>query len=127
MRAVVGQADVGKFGQYNQVVGDDSRFAQFGDAVQLAPAQHLMTQLHIIVLGFAVVPAGQAGTHKHFAVEGVGDAIIELFLAHRRMWREVDHRLLNASLSLPFVLRHFDLDSRPGDYLSGFNAVLPSA
>ncbi len=94
VNAVVGQAHVRQAGQHDQVVGDDARFAQLGHRVQLAAAQHLVAQVHVLGLGFAVVPARQARAHEQLAIERVRDARRQLGLPHGRVRRVIDQRAL---------------------------------
>jgi hypothetical protein len=42
VRAIVGQTDVGNIRQHDQIIDDDSGFAQFGNSVELAAAKRLM-------------------------------------------------------------------------------------
>ncbi len=89
MGTVVGEADIRHIGKNNKVCRDDARFAQFCHSIELAARQHLVAELHVAVLLFALVPAGQAGTHEQLPVETVGDKVIQFFLAHGRVGREI--------------------------------------
>ena len=109
MRSVIGQADIGGARKNHQVVGNDARFLELGQGVDLAAGQDFMAQDHIAVFGFALLPSAQAGAHKQFPVESIRDQFVELFLANGRMRCEIDHSLLplRFELQLPVgVLQH---------------------
>ena len=91
MRPVVGQADVRGVGEHDQVVHDDPGLAELSQRIELAPAQDLVTEMHILLLGFSLIPSGEAGAHEQVPIEGVRDAVVQLPLVHRRMRGEVDH------------------------------------
>ena len=96
VRAVVGEAHIGDIGEHHQVVGDDPRLPQLGDPVELAARQDLVAELHVAEFFLSPVPAGEAGAHEQFPVEGVGDMPVELFLANRGVGRGIDHGPLPA-------------------------------
>ncbi len=49
-----------------------------------------MTEVHVLVLFFSLIPSGKTGIHKQLSVERIGDNIIEQFLPDGRVGREVD-------------------------------------
>ena len=94
--AVVGQAHVRQAGQHDQVVGDDAGLAQLGDGIQLAAAQHLVAQVHVLIFLFAVAPSRKARAHEQLAIKRVGGARRKLFLVYRGHRRVIDQRPLPA-------------------------------
>jgi hypothetical protein len=57
MSAIVGQADVRVAGQHDQVPRDDAALRQLGDGIEVAAAEDLVAQAHVLVLGLATVPS----------------------------------------------------------------------
>ncbi len=100
MSPVVGQADIGCVGQDHQVPVDDARLPQLCHSIQLAAAQDLMAQSHILVLFLTFAPSRQTRTHEKLPVICIGNAIVELFLAYGRMRSRIDHRFLTGGSKL---------------------------
>ncbi len=86
MGAVVGQRGGTGVGQDHQIVDDDARLLQLGDSVELAARQSSVAEPHVLLFGFAPLPAGQAGVEKQFAVELIGDQIVELVFVGPADW-----------------------------------------
>src|SRR5262245_3726273 len=97
VRTVVGKANAGSIWQYNQVVGDYSCLSQFNDRIDLTAANDLMGQQHVLVLGLTVSPAGETRTDEEFAIEGVGNTIIQLSLPHGGVRSKVYRCMLSDS------------------------------
>ena len=89
MGAVVGQRGRGGVGQHHQVVDNDPRLLELADGVELAARQGAVAEPHVLLLHLPPLPARQTGVEEQFAIELVGDQLVELFLPKGRIGRHV--------------------------------------
>ncbi len=108
MDAIIGQTDIGQIGQGNKIAGNDPGFTKFQHGVELAAAQHAVTQMHIAIFILASLPPGKTGIHEELPVERIRHGIAQHFLPDRRMRRQKDHRLLTKLLQPVFFIGILD-------------------
>ena len=79
MDAVVGQTHVRYGGKHDQLLVIMPASWRLCHAIQLAAAEHLVTEMHVVLFFLAPVPSRQAGTHEKLPVKGIGYQLFSLF------------------------------------------------
>jgi hypothetical protein len=76
MNTIIRETNVRRIRKGHQVASNDSGLAQFADGIQVAPAENLMTERHVIAFFFSAIPAGQAWAYEEFAIVRIRNAVI---------------------------------------------------